>query len=210
MVRNGSAGSMGWREEQAFFDRLADSWDAMARPETLARLTDIITGLGLSSGARVLDVGCGTGVLFALLRSCIGDQGLLIGLDVSRRMLDYAVARGDADLCIQADAENPPLCDRMFDWIICNAVLPHFTDKAATLRALCRCLAPHGTLVICHANSREMINAIHRRAGGAVADDRLPDPATLTTLLLQSGLSPVHTLDGIDRYVMIARPMIAR
>jgi demethylmenaquinone methyltransferase/2-methoxy-6-polyprenyl-1,4-benzoquinol methylase len=201
---------MGWREEQAFFDQLTDSWEAMERPETLTRLTDIITGLSIPLGARVLDVGCGAGVLFALLRSFIGNDGLLIGLDISRRMLDRAIARGGADMCVQADAETPPLRDQIFDWIICNAVLPHFTDKAATLRALRRCLASDGMLVICHANSRETINALHQQAGGTVAHDRLPDLAALTELLLQAGLHPVHTVESADRYVVIARPTPSR
>lgn len=197
---------MGWRDKQAFFDRLADSWEAMERPDTLARLTDIITGLGIPPAARVLDVGCGAGVLFALLRSLLGNHGLLVGLDISRRMLTHAVTRGGADLCIQADAEYPPLRDQAFDWIICNAVFPHFTDRVATVRALRRCLTTDGTLVICHASSRETINAIHRQAGGAVAQDELPDPVTLAALLLQAGLHPVQTVDSTDRYIVIARP----
>lgn len=197
---------MGWREKQAFFDQLANSWEAMERPDMLARLTDIITGLGIPPAARVLDVGCGAGVLFGLLRPLLGKDGWLVGLDISRRMLRHAVARGGADLCIQADAEHPPLRDRTFDWIICNAVFPHFTDSVATLRALRRCLTSNGTLVICHANGREAINAIYRQAGGAVAQDCLPDPAALTVLLRQAGLHPVHVVDSTDRYVVIAQP----
>lgn len=114
---------------------------------------------------------------------------------------------GHTSLCIQADAGRPPLRDQTFDWIICNAVFPHFTDRVAALRALRRCLTADGALVICHASSRETINAIHQQAGGAVAHDDLPDPATLAALLLQAGLHPVHTVDSVDRYVVIARPM---
>lgn len=73
------------------------------------------------------------------------------------------------------------------------------------LCALQRCLAPDGTLVICHASSRETINAIHQRAGGAAAQDRLPDPVTLAEMLRQAGLHPVQIVDGTDRCVVIAR-----
>ena len=197
---------MGWRDEQAFFDQLADTWDARTDQETLARLAEIITRLRIRPGSRVLDVGCGTGVLFTLIRSNIGASGQLIRLDVSRQMLSHAVSRSGADLCIQADARLPPIHDHVFDWIICNAVLPHFVDTAGALYALRRCLAPDGTLVICHASSRETINAIHQQAGGAVAQDRLPDLVTLAGILRQAGLHPVQSMDGADRYVVIARP----
>jgi len=91
-------------------------------------------------------------------------------------------------------------------WIICHAVLPHFVDNVGVLCALRRCLAPDGTLVICHASSRETINTIHQQAGGAVAQDRLPDLATLAGMLRQAGLHPVQSVDGADRQVVIARP----
>ncbi|MBO9324266.1 MAG: methyltransferase domain-containing protein [Roseiflexus sp.] len=154
---------MGWRDEQAFFDQLADTWDARTDQETLARLAEIITRLRIRPGSRVLDVGCGTGVLFTLIRSNIGASGQLIRLDVSRQMLSHAVSRSGADLCIQADARLPPIHDHVFDWIICNAVLPHFKLACYALcDAVWRRMEPWSSVM--PAVVRRSIRYISRRA----------------------------------------------
>jgi demethylmenaquinone methyltransferase/2-methoxy-6-polyprenyl-1,4-benzoquinol methylase len=49
--------------------------------------------LGLRPGDVVLDVGCGTGLDFALLEAAVGPAGLIIGVDVSSSMLARAVTR---------------------------------------------------------------------------------------------------------------------
>ena len=49
--------------------------------------------LGLRGGDVVLDVGCGTGLCFERVRSRIGADGVIVGVDASRDMLAMAAAR---------------------------------------------------------------------------------------------------------------------
>ena len=39
-----------------YFDRLASEWDELLEEETIARLREIVSGLEIRPGARVLDV----------------------------------------------------------------------------------------------------------------------------------------------------------
>lgn len=57
--------------------------------------TDAIEHLGLSSGDRVLDVGCGPGVSFDRLRESVGAEGEVVGVDYSPQMVERARERVD-------------------------------------------------------------------------------------------------------------------
>lgn len=188
-----------------FFDQAAANWDALETVETHARLREIVTELGIPPGARVLDVGCGTGILFPLLIEATRGQGCIVALDLAGQMLRCAQAKGYPVVCIQGDAQALPLVEASFDWIICNAVFPHFADKCQALRELNRTLRRHGTLVICHGNDRQTINQIHHSAGGVIAHDMLPDADEMRRLLYQARLRPIEIQDAPDRYVAIAR-----
>jgi len=52
-----------------------------------------IEALRLRPGHRVLDVGCGTGLNFPLLRDAVGPAGEVIGVDASPAMLERAAHR---------------------------------------------------------------------------------------------------------------------
>jgi len=49
--------------------------------------------LGVQRGERVLDVACGTGLNFSHLRELVGEEGYVLGVDVTPAMLDIARQR---------------------------------------------------------------------------------------------------------------------
>lgn len=55
-----------------------------------------VEALGLHRGATVVEIGCGTGLNFSLLKDAIGPAGTIIGVDLTPAMLDQARARAHA------------------------------------------------------------------------------------------------------------------
>ncbi|AZI58372.1 methyltransferase domain-containing protein [Nakamurella antarctica] len=86
--------------------------------------------LDLRPGDRVLDLACGTGLNFPLLRAKVGASGLIVGVDSSAKMLATAQRsadrRGDHVTLIHADAavlRASALAPAPYDAIICSYAL---------------------------------------------------------------------------------------
>jgi ubiquinone/menaquinone biosynthesis C-methylase UbiE len=187
-----------------FFDRAAANWDALEVEETHVRLREIVARLGIKSGAAVLDVGCGTGILLPLLRENMNGDGHVVAFDLSVEMLKRASGKGQPAVYVQGDAQSLPLPEGVFDWVLCNAVFPHFPDKLRALAELRRVLRAGGRLVICHAFKRQAINEFHHSIGGVVARDAIPDEEEMLRLLREAGLVEAQVRDEPDRYLVLA------
>ena len=95
-------------------------------------------------GARLLDVGCGTGHHLARYRR----QGYeVVGVDGSAEMLARARA-ANPDIPLQeADLQALPFADATFDVVISIEVLRYLPESAPALREMARVLRPGGILV---------------------------------------------------------------
>jgi ubiquinone/menaquinone biosynthesis C-methylase UbiE len=78
-----------------FYDALTGALGLFVGGERRFR-EKIAAAANLQRGDRVLDVGCGTGTLAALMAQRVGETGEVVGIDLSPRML--AVARRKANL----------------------------------------------------------------------------------------------------------------
>jgi len=98
---------------------------------------------GLRAGARVLDVGCGRGVILGPL----ADRGFEVhGVEVSEQAARGADPRAQIRIAAQlADAGYP---DAHFDEIVVWHVLEHLIDPRAVLEEALRILRPGGRLVV--------------------------------------------------------------
>ena len=96
----------------------------------------------------VLDVGCADGRGgFQLLND---SNRVLVGFDVSRKMVDKALIRAKAervyDRCsfLVADANTPPFRDASFEYAVTYGVLHHLPDPGRSCREIQRLLKPGG------------------------------------------------------------------
>lgn len=125
------------------YDRIGATYDATRHAEP-AIVDELMALLGVPDGARVLDIGCGTGnYTQALNKRGIG----MVGLDRSGLMLRKARSKASDLPLIGADAAALPFPDRSFDGAICTLALHHFADLDATFAEAARVLH-RGRLVI--------------------------------------------------------------
>ena len=106
----------------------------------------------LQAGETVVDLGCGTGLLLPRLAGQVGQQGMAIGVDSSRRMLERASARvtraglGNVELhCRDMVGYMPP---RPVDVVVFCLSLSTVADPAAALRRAVGFTRPGGRVVI--------------------------------------------------------------
>lgn len=107
----------------------------------------------LLRGERVVDVGCGAGMDSLIAGRMVGEEGAVVGIDMTPAMLEKAragaVAMGTHNVEFREGyAEALPVPDEWADVIISNGVMNLFPDKIAGLREMARVLKPGGRLQI--------------------------------------------------------------
>ena len=190
-----------------FFDSIADKWDGWEDLEGLMpKLQAGLDELGLTADESVLDVGCGTGNLTAALLGRLSFKGRVAAVDISPQMIEIARHKIQDARSVQriADVKHLPFDDASFHRAICYSVWPHFDNKKAAVRELCRVLKPNGALHVWHSISRERVNEIHADASPAVCNDLLEPAERAAGLLRGMGFQVTAAIDTEDRYLVSA------
>jgi ubiquinone/menaquinone biosynthesis C-methylase UbiE len=115
-----------------------------------ARTLDIALARESAPG-RVLDVGCGTGLLLRSLADRLADDGQeLIGVDAAKGMVDIANSLADDGRLrfSMAVAEDIPYPDEYFDLVVSTTSFDHWTDQRSGLQECARVLTGDGHLVL--------------------------------------------------------------
>lgn len=148
------------KEVAAYFDRLSEDWDESLVHDD-AVIEKILNFADIRPGVHVLDVACGTGVLFQDYL----DRGVssITGVDLSSGMIAQAQKKFQQPNVhlVRADIQACRF-DAPFDRCMIYNALPHFEDPAMLLRRLAGFLVPGGRLTVAHSMSREQIDAHHQ------------------------------------------------
>ncbi len=109
-----------------------------------ARLRIVFDALRDCEGGKVLDVGCGPGVLLkGLARTC-----RVVGLDISPRMVgECAATLGDSGAVLAGSADNLPFGTCSFDALVATGVLEYVADVAKALGEFARVTKKGGVVV---------------------------------------------------------------
>jgi len=142
----------------------------------------------LEPGETVLDLGCGAGFDLLLAAKEVGEEGHLIGVDLTPEMIEKARENAAKNNLTNiefhlADIEDLPLEDNSVDVIISNCVINLAPDKKAVYREAYRVLKPGGRLAVADVlKAGEMPEEIRDDIGsyieciaGAIAKSELED-----------------------------------
>jgi SAM-dependent methyltransferase len=111
----------------------------------------VLLQAGIQPGMRVADLGCGVGMVTALLAELVGPTGQVVGVDFSSAQIAQARELAPTSLSnvsfIEASATDTGLPHESFDLVYCRFLLIHLTDPELALREMHSLLKPDGILV---------------------------------------------------------------
>lgn len=163
--------------------------------------------LGLGEGDKVLDVACGPGNFSRSFARVVGPDGLVVGIDASRTMLERGAAENreqelDNVVLLRGDATALPFADAGFDAVCCFAALHLFADPFAALDEIDRVLAPGGRIAVMTSVRRQLtarpLKPLLERSSGM----RIFEPDEITGALAERGFTGIHQrLAGMVQFV---------
>lgn len=152
-----------------FFDNYAPRWDTEQIDKTPI-INRILDNAGIREGQDVLDVACGTGVLFPFYL----ERGVksVTGIDISHEMAKLAQQKHQDYPNIQVicgDVEETRF-GKKFDTIMVYNAFPHFPDPNRLIATLASLLNDGGRLTVAHSASREQIDDHHKGPASKVSN----------------------------------------
>ena len=184
------------KEIIAFFDNLAPCWD-----KTNVRDEDVISEIlqkgGIRKGAKVLDVACGTGVLFSDYES-LGAE--FVAVDISENMVKKAKEKFPEAEVICGDATTYDFGND-FDAVMIYNAFPHFDEPQRLIENLAKSLKKSGRFSVAHGISEKELEKCH---SGSAKNISVP---LLKKEVLAEMMSPWFKVDVLisdDRMYMVS------
>lgn len=138
-----------------FYGRWVACYDRLATaPGVGSWRRRAVDALDLSPGDTVVEMGCGTGANLPYLREAVGPEGRIVGIDVTRPLLERARERAvDAEwhtvALVEGDATDPPISGPV-DAVLGTFVLGMFRDPAAAVARWCDLCRAGGRVAVCN------------------------------------------------------------
>jgi len=129
------------------YDLTAEMYDVRYEEEQAAKYKIALAHLNTARRGSVLDVGCGTGLLFSHVAA---EAQTVVGVDISGKLLRHAKKRTrdfrDINL-VQADADHLPFRSACFSMVSAFTVLQNMPKPLKTLSEFKR-IAKQGALIV--------------------------------------------------------------
>jgi SAM-dependent methyltransferase len=196
----------------------AEIYDAFFVPALFGQFPEhVLDHAGVATNTRVLDVGCGTGVLARAAQRRVGPNGAVAAVDPNDGMLAVARRTEPTIDWRSGVAESLPFDDRSFDHTISEFAAMFFADRGVALDEMARVTAAGGTVTIVTWSGLDrtpgyqaMVDVIADELGDAAADALRAPFALGDTEDVRNLLTPldadarIDEIDGTARFASIA------
>jgi SAM-dependent methyltransferase len=160
----------------------------------------ILDALRLRAGDRLLEVGCGGGLL---LRDALAAGATATGLDHSEEMVSLARQQTPGAQVVLGTAERLPFPDDSFDAVAMSIVLIFLADPAAALRECRRVLAASGRIAIYTTSPR--LRGTPAAPEPLASNSYFYENAELAALATQSGYEDILVCDDSGGQLLTAK-----
>jgi SAM-dependent methyltransferase len=210
-----------WRavDAQPTAETMAAALEVRGRTPSQIRLRRrFLRWVPVRAGDRVLEVGCGTGVVARDLAALVGRRGVVTAVDTSATLLERARALsrgapGGRLVFRRADGHRLPFADRRFDAVLAITVILHVEDPLRVVKEMARVVRPDGRVAV-QDQDFGLIGAAHpdreltARILDGVAARIYPEPHSgrrLGALLRAAGLVDVNMLADVYQDTTLTR-----
>jgi len=176
---------------------------------------DVLLRAGLRRGMRVADLGCGVGMVTALLGELVGPGGHVVGVDASGEQIAKArelLPRGSSNISfVEASATDTGLPRASFDLVYCRFLLIHLTEPERALWEMHDLLKPNG-IVVCEDGDLTSAGSQPPSALDAFADlfGRLGPSRGVDYTLGRELFQMVHAASFSRPEITFNQPVVAR
>lgn len=161
-----------------FFNKFAPDWDNEPIAD-IEIINTILDNAEVKENDDVLDIGCGTGVMFPYYLE--RNVNSITAVDLSPEMVKIAKSKFPQAEIICDDAENINF-DRQFDVVMIYNAFPHFPTPEKLIENLSKALKTNGRISIAHGMSKKELDEIHMKSAGRVSNI-LPECDELAEML---------------------------
>ncbi len=187
------------KEQASHFGKLAEKW-AEKGPLPMEKASQILAPLGELSGKRILDIGCGTGVLEPYLSA----QGATVtAIDVALEMIKEAKKIKVPGVIYRCeDFLEAPLPKEAYDIVVVYNAYPHFLDVDRFAKQSAKALRKGGKLLIAFDEGKDRLNAHHLSGEGKSFARCLSSPKE-EAFTFWKQFKVVLSIDDEDRYTLL-------
>jgi len=187
----------GWDKAANYYET---SWQKQLQPaqENLIQFADV------KAGEKVIDIACGTGLVTFPVAEKVGENGFVLGTDISDKMVEMAASTAAEKNYLQVkfermDAEELKVEDNVYDVALCALGLMYVPDPMKSLKEMLRVLKPGGRAVAAvwgkrdHCGWAEIFEIVDKRVSSEVCPMffNLGNDSTLEQYFSAAGFSKI-------------------